>query len=66
MHFVCTCVNIYFFLHLVASKAYHKKKNVKVIEDEICGKLFEIYNGTEKNVLVKFVEAIPFRECHFF
>ena len=66
MHFVCTCVNIYFFFTFSCFKSVSQKKNVKVIEDEICGKLFEIYNGTEKNVLVKFVEAIPFRESHFF
>ena len=30
------------------------------IEDDIYDKLSEIYKGTEKVVLVKFVEAIPF------
>ena len=29
-------------------------------------KFFEIYKGTEKVVLVKFVEAIPFSGSHFF
>ena len=43
-----------------------KKKIVKVIEDEIYRKLLEIYKGTEKVVLVKFVEAIPFSGRHFF
>ena len=45
---------------------YYKKKTVKVIEDEVCSKLFEIYKGTEKVVLVKFMEAIPFSGSHFF
>ena len=39
---------------------------MKVIEDEIYSKLLEIYKGTEKVVLVKFVEAIPFSGSHLF
>ena len=42
------------------------KKTVKVIEDEICSKIFEMYMETEKVVLVKFVKAIPFSRSHFF
>ena len=44
---------------------YHKKI-VKVIEDETLSKLFKIYKGTEKVVLVKFVEAIHFSGSHSF
>ena len=65
MHFVRTCTIIFiltfrFFIQSVS------KKIVKVIEDEIYDKLLEIYKGTEKVVLVKFVEAIPFSRRHFF
>ena len=42
------------------------KKILTVIEDEIYSKLFEIYKGTEKVILVKFVEVIPFSGSHFF
>ena len=42
------------------------QKIVKVIEDEIGSKLFEIYKGTKNVMLVKFVETIPFSESHFF
>ena len=58
------CKIFWVFLALLP-KAYHKK-NCKVIEDQIYSKLFEIYKGTEKVVLVKFVEAIPFSGSHFF
>ena len=44
---------------------YHKKI-VKVIEDEIYSKLFEIYKGTKKVVLIIFVEVIPFSGSHLF
>ena len=42
------------------------KKIVKAIEDEIYSKLFEIYKGTKKVVLVVFVETIPFSRSHLF
>ena len=35
-------------------EACHKKKIVKVIEDDIYDKLLEIYKGSEKFVLAKF------------
>ena len=41
-------------------------KLVKVIENEIYNELFEIYKGTEKVVLVKFLEGIPFSGSYFF
>ena len=40
------------------------QKKVKAIEDDIYDKLLGIYKGTEKVVLVKFVEAIPFNRGH--
>ena len=64
MHFVRTWKII--VIHLVFSIKTNHKKIVKVIEDEIYNKLFEIYKGTEKVALVKFVEAIPFSGSHFF
>ena len=42
------------------------KKIVKVIEDEVYSKLFGIYKGTKRVVLVIFVEAIPFSGSHLF
>ena len=81
MHFLRTCMSniiiiesynnvsnivLTISLYLVFSiKAYHKKI-VKVIEDKIYSKLFEIYKGTEQVMLVKLVEAIPFSRSHFF
>ena len=52
-----------------------KKKNVKVIEDDIYGKRLEIYEGTEKvvesvpfswNYILILEETIPFSGSHFF
>ena len=47
------------FLHLVFSmEACHKKKFVKVIEDDIYDKLLEILKGSEKFVLAKFYSNV--------
>ena len=47
------------FLHLVFSmEACHKKKIVKVIEDDIYDKLLEILKGSEKFVLAKFYSNV--------
>ena len=51
----------YSYIYFFQSKPVTQKKIVKIIEDDIYDKLLEIYQGTEKVVLVKFVEAIPFR-----
>ena len=45
----------YSYIYFFQSKRITKKA-IKVIEDEICCKLFEVYKGTERVVLVKFVE----------
>ena len=53
MYFVRTCIII--ILALVFSmETCHKKKIVKVIEDDIYYKLLEILKGREKFVLAKF------------
>ena len=57
--------SIYYYIYFFQSKRI-TKKTVKVIEDEIYGKLFEIYKRAENTVLVKFVEAIPFSGSHLF
>ena len=46
------------------NQSLSQKKKVKAIEDDIYDKLLGIYKGTEKVVLVKFVEAIPFNRGH--
>ena len=57
----------YFFLTFSFLKSNCiTKKIVKVIQDEICSKLFEIYKQTENVALVKFVEAIPVSGSQFF
>ena len=48
MYFVSTCTIISILIFSFYNKAYHKKKIVKVIEDDIYGKLFEIYKEIEK------------------
>ena len=48
------------------NKSLSQKKFAKVIEDDIYDKLLEIYRGTEKVVLIKFVETIPYGRSHFF
>ena len=58
------CNYFYSYIQLFQSKRI-AKKIVKVIDEKICSKLFEIYKGTEKDVLVKFVE-LPFSGSHFF
>ena len=55
----------YSYFYFFQSKPVTKKK-VKAIEDDIYDKLLGIYKGTEKVVLVKFVEAIPFNRGHQF
>ena len=66
MHFVRTCVIIVILTFSFFQSKRIKKKIVKVIEDEIYSKHFEIYKETEKFVLVKFVEDIQFSGSHFF
>ena len=62
-HFVRTCMYscIYFF-----QSNRITKKIVKIIQDEIYSKLFEICKRTKKFVLVKFGEAIPLAEANSF
>ena len=66
MHFVRACVIIVILTFSFFQSKRIKKKIVKVIEDEIYSKHFEICKETEKFVLVKFVEDIQFSESHFF
>ena len=58
MHFVHTSIIIFIRTFSFFNQRLSQKKIVKVIEDDIYDKLLEIYKGTEKVVLVKFVEAI--------
>ena len=58
MHFVHTSIIIFIRTFSFFNQRLSQKKFVKVIEDDIYDKLLEIYKGTEKVVLVKFVEAI--------
>ena len=66
MHLVRTCIVTFILTFRFFNQSVSHKKIEKVIEDEIYSKLFEIYKETEKVVLLKFVEAIPFSGRHFF
>ena len=66
MHFVDTSIIIFILTFSFFNQSLSQKKIVKAIEDDTCDKLLEIYKGTEKFVLVKFVEAIPFSGSNFF
>ena len=59
------CYYFYSYIQVFQSKPV-TKKIVKVVEDGIYDKLSEIYKVTEKIVLAKFVEAIPFSGSHCF
>ena len=48
MHFVRTCTIISILTFSLFNQSVSQKKTVKVIEDDIYGKLFEIYKETEK------------------
>ena len=48
LHFVRTCTIISILTFSLFSQSVSQKKTVKVIEDDIYGKLFEIYKETEK------------------
>ena len=66
-HAFCSYLHNYFFLAFSFLKSNCiTKKIVKLIQDEICSKLFEIYKQTENVALVKFVEAIPVSGSQFF
>ena len=66
MHFVRTCKIIFILTFSFFKSKSITKKIAKVIEDEIDSNLFEMYKGTEKVLLIKFVEVIPFNRTYFF
>ena len=66
MHFVQTCIIIFIFTFTFFNQSLLQKKFVKVIEGDIYDNILEIYKRTEKVVLVKFVEIIPFSGSHSF
>ena len=66
MHFVRTCKIILILTFSFFKSKSITKKIAKVIEDEIDSNRFEMYKGTEKVLLIKFVEVIPFSRSYFF
>ena len=65
MNFIRTCIIIFILTFSFFNQSASQKKTEKV-PDEIYSRLFEIYKGTDKVVLLKFVEAIPFSRNHSF
>ena len=61
-----TSIIISILTFIFFNQSLSQKKNLKVIEDVIYDKLLEIHKGTEKVVLVKFVEVIPFSGSNLF
>ena len=66
MHVARTCIIIFIIAFSVFNQSISQKKLLKIVENEIYSKIFEIYKRTEKVELVKFVEVIPFSGSHFF
>ena len=61
MYFVYTCIIIILAFSFF-NGSLSQKNFVKVIEDDICDKLLEIFKGSEKLVLAKFYSNVKAKD----